>query len=130
MKRIILSKGNYNGITHPKSKPQDINISAGCCWILYPRGGFLVDITLAEKIRKNFSKVRVKGAIVRVPKLNIKKIKASKIKKQDKTPVSSIVRILIKSSIESAKKERKEKSELEEDRAYRIPKEDAKTEIG
>jgi len=88
---------------------------------------FLVDITLAEKIRKNFSKVRVKGAIVRVPKLNIKKIKASKIKKQDKTPVSSIVSILIKSSIESAKKERKEKSELEEDRAYRIPKEDAKT---
>ena len=89
----------------------------------------MVEITLAEKIRKNFSKVKVKGAIVKVPELNVKKIKASKTKKQDKTPVSSIVSILIKSSIENAKKERKEKSEAVENKAYRISKEDAKTDF-
>ena len=86
----------------------------------------MVEITLAEKIRKNFSKVKVKGAIVKVPELNVKKIKASKTKKQDKTPVSSIVSILIKSSIENAKKERKEKSEAAENKEYAISKEDAK----
>ena len=81
-----------------------------------------MEITLAEKIKKNLSIIKVKGAVVKVPKLRIKKIKTikSKPKKQnDKIPNSSIINILIKIAVAKAKREVKEKS-VEKDKSYKL----------
>jgi len=87
--------------------------------------------TLADKL-KNFSTIKVKNASVKVPKLDIRKKAVSNRKKlattakDDKIPVSSIIDILIKTAVDNAKKEGKEKSGVEESKTYAISKEDAK----
>lgn len=80
--------------------------------------------TLTDKVLKNFSRVKLRKASVKVPRLRIKRENVSQ-KKDDSMPVSSIINILIKAAVEKAKKERKEKN-LEEDKSYTILKEDRK----
>ena len=77
--------------------------------------------TLAERISGDFSKVKLKKSLVRVPKLRIRKEKAVKPKKTENMPVSSIINILIKSAVEKAKREKKEKTQAE-DKSYTIIK--------
>ncbi len=74
--------------------------------------------TLADKVLKDFSKVKIKKIFVKVPKLRIKKNKVAKSKPDDKIPISAIINILIKNSIEKAKREKKEKTLAEEDESY------------
>ena len=80
--------------------------------------------TLAERISRDFSRVKVKKASVKVPKLKAgkEKIKPSEAKKDDNFPVSSIINILIKTAVEKAKTNKKEKSAAEEDKSYVILK--------
>jgi len=87
--------------------------------------------TLIDRL-KGFSTIKIKNTSVKVPKLDIRKKNVSKPKKiataakDDKIPVSSIIDILIKTAVENAKKEGKEKSGVEENKIYAISKEDAK----
>lgn len=74
--------------------------------------------TLADKVLKDFSKVKIKKTFVKVPKLRIKKNKVAKSKPDDKIPISAIINILIKNSIEKAKREKKGKTLVEEDESY------------
>lgn len=78
--------------------------------------------TLAERISRNFSRVKLKKSSVKVPKLKLRK-EGIKSKKEDNLPVSSIISILIKNAVEKIKMERKEKSLAEEDKSYTILKE-------
>lgn len=69
----------------------------------------MAEKTLIERV-KEFSKVKLKKASVKVPRLKnpkklAKPIFLSKVK-EDKTPTSSIINILIKMAIEQTKKER------------------------
>jgi len=77
--------------------------------------------TLPDKILNGFSKIRVKKASIKVPRLSIKKNKAAKLKNDDSIPVSSIINILIKTAVEKAKRERKEKP-VENDKEYNVLK--------
>ncbi|MBI2558893.1 hypothetical protein HYW20_06225 [Candidatus Woesearchaeota archaeon] len=78
--------------------------------------------TLGDRVIKNFSKVKLRKASVRVPRLNVKKANAAKSKSDDRIPISSIINILIKSAAEKAKKERKERAH--EDKSYKLAKEE------
>lgn len=78
--------------------------------------------TLGDRIIKNFSKVKLKKASVRVPRLNLKKATAAKSKSDNKIPISSIISLIIKSAVEKAKKERKEKAH--EEKSYKIVKDE------
>ena len=91
------------------------------------KGGNLTIKTLADKISRNLSRVNIKKASVEVPKLRVRNKKNSTSKKDDKIPISSIVNILINSTIEKAKREKKEKHVIEEDKSYTILKEDKST---
>ena len=79
--------------------------------------------TLAEKVSSNFFSVRLKKAIVKVPNAKAKKPKRTKSRREistdDKIPTSLIVRILIKNSLENAKREKKV-ARLSEDRNYKV----------
>lgn len=96
------------------------------------KGGILASTTiltaktLAERVSRSFSRVKIKKASVKVPKLKAgkEKIKPSKPKKDDRFPVSSIINILIKTAVEKAKRDKKEKSATEEDKSYIILKDD------
>lgn len=79
---------------------------------------------MADKVSSNFSKVRLRKAIVKVPRIRVKKEKAAKSKKGDAIPVSSIIGIMIKNAVEKAKRERKGKVGSEENRIYAILKDD------
>ena len=79
--------------------------------------------TLAERISRDFSKIKLKKTSVKVPKLKVKKEKFIKPKKDDNFPISSIVNILIKSAVDKTKKERKEKIAVEEDKSYNLKNE-------
>src|SRR3989344_1051821 len=79
--------------------------------------------TLPDKILNGFSKIKLKKASVKVPRLKVRKNKAAKLKSEDKIPISSIIDILIKAAVEKAKREKKEKS-LERDKSYDISKDD------
>lgn len=89
--------------------------------------------TLADKILRDFSKVKLKKVSVKVPKLRIRNLQArkekikkiSEQKKDDKIPTSSIVSILIKSAVENAKRDKKEKSVIGEDKSYTAIKDSA-----
>lgn len=87
--------------------------------------------TLSEMIG-DFSKIKLKKATVRIPKLKIIKGKIKKIsqKKDDKIPISSIVDIMIKSAVDKAKIEKKEKVQVEEDKSYTSLNEDKSIESG
>lgn len=75
--------------------------------------------TLAERVSTDFSKIKLKKAAVKVPKLKFRR-KFSKSKKYPDIPISSIVNILIKAAVEKAKKDRKDKKTAEEEKSYRI----------
>jgi len=81
--------------------------------------------TLAERISIDFSKVKLKKAVVKVPKIRIRKEKKYRETKNDNIPLSSIVSILIKAAIEKNKKEKKEKIIIEEGKSYSITKEES-----
>ena len=81
----------------------------------------LTATTLADRIKTDFSKVKLEKAAVKVPKLKVRKRKVIGLKGDDKIPVSSIINILIKTAVEKAKKERKERA-VEDDRSYNILK--------
>lgn len=78
--------------------------------------------TLAEKISKDFIKVKLKKVSVKVPTLKVKKQKIAGRKKDDNFPVSSIINILIKTAVEKSKREKKEKSLVDEDKSYNLLK--------
>lgn len=77
--------------------------------------------TLADRVR-NFSRIKLKKATIKVPKLRIRKNKVTKLKK-DEVPTSSIINILIKTAVEKAKREKKEKA-VEEESSYKLLKDD------
>ncbi|MBS3100618.1 hypothetical protein J4204_00620 [Candidatus Woesearchaeota archaeon] len=85
--------------------------------------------TLSDRIAKDFSVIKLKKAVIKVPKLKAVKPKA-KPKKLDEMPVSSVINILIKSAVEKAKKEKREKAALQDDRNYIILKDDKIKSIG
>lgn len=91
-------------------------------------GGILTK-TLAEKILRDFSRVKLKKATVKVPKLKVKNKKVIKLKKDDSFPISSIINILIRTAVEKAKRERKRKSALEEDKKYSLFKDDRELKV-
>ena len=75
----------------------------------------------------NFSRIRLKKAIVKVPKLKAKKAALPLFLpdvKDDKTPIPSITNILIKTSIENTKKTKKQAKPVSwsdnEDKGYKI----------
>jgi len=85
----------------------------------------LLQTTLVEKIRKNFTKVKIKSRSVKVPKLKSKKTRTSVKQTEEKQiPTSQIVNILIKTALEKARKERKEKHAVEDDKSYTPVKEE------
>lgn len=84
----------------------------------------MTEITLAERISRDFSRIKIRKAIVKVPKLRFKKEKNRKTKKND-IPISSVINILIRAAVENTKKERKEKKPAEEGKNYRILKENS-----
>lgn len=67
--------------------------------------------TLAEKVSRSFSKVKLKKASVKVPKLKVGSGKQRRPKIDDEMPTSSIISILIRSAVERAKREKKEKKQ-------------------
>lgn len=79
--------------------------------------------TLADAVLKGFSKARLQKALIKVPRLRVGKEKVIKQKKEDKIPVSSIINILIKTAVESAKREKREKPVVGESKSYRALKE-------
>lgn len=83
--------------------------------------------TLSDRIAKDFSVIKLKKAVIRVPKLKAVKPKA-KPKKAEEMPVSSVINILIKSAVEKARKEKKEKAQ--DGKSYIILKDDKITAVG
>ena len=79
--------------------------------------------TLAEKILRDFSKVKLRKVTIKVPRLKIKNKKLTNQKEQEQIPNYSIISILIKTAVEKAKKERKEKP-AKEDKSYKILKDE------
>ncbi len=83
----------------------------------------MIGTTLIEKVRKDFSKVKLKKATVRVPKIKAKKPKQPKfheeIAKDDKIPTSLLVRILIRNALENAKREGKEAKQTAKNLKYK-----------
>lgn len=80
--------------------------------------------TLAEKVIRNFSRIKIKGAFVTVPKLKARKRAKTKPKQHDKIPISSIVGILMRNALEDAKKEAKEEKRTSDEKPYRVVKEE------
>lgn len=66
--------------------------------------------TLADRIKKNFCKVKLKRASVNVPDLRIRKKRTSKAREQSKVPTATIVNILIRNAVEEARKGRIERN--------------------
>ena len=83
----------------------------------------LTATTLADRIKMDFSKVKLKKAAVKVPKLKVRKRKVTSLKSDDKIPISSIINILIKTAVEKSKREKKEKV-VEKDKSYNILKDE------
>ncbi|MBS3114713.1 hypothetical protein J4448_06440 [Candidatus Woesearchaeota archaeon] len=83
----------------------------------------LTATTLADRIKMDFSKVKLKKAAVKVPKLKVRKRKVTSLKSDDKIPISSIINILIKTAVEKSKSEKKEKV-VGKDKSYNILKDD------
>lgn len=79
-------------------------------------------ITLADKVAA-FSKIKLGKVGVKVPKLNLK-AKPQNHGSKNEIPASSIVNILIKNAVETAKKEKKTNPSVAEDKSYRIVKDD------
>ncbi|MBI1935787.1 hypothetical protein HYS31_05085 [Candidatus Woesearchaeota archaeon] len=67
-------------------------------------------LTLADRIKENFSLVKLKSSKIKVPKLRPRKIKAEskgQLKKEALIQVDNLSSILIKAALDEAKKEKK-----------------------
>ena len=84
----------------------------------------LAKITLAERISKNYSKVKLGKTSVKVPKLKVRKLNASKQKNDEPFPNSSIINILIKGAAEKARIDKREKNLVENNKRYNLLKDD------
>ncbi len=88
------------------------------------------ETTLADRVIRNFSIIKIKKCTVKVPKLKAGKgkigFKKGKtfLKKDSKAPISSVISILIKAAVENARKE--EKCAAEKNKIYEMLKEDKK----
>ena len=80
--------------------------------------------TLAERIRKNFSRIKIRRVFVKVPKLKVRKRDAAKVQDKNSIPISSIIKILINNSIEELKKEAKDEKKPAEEKPYKVIKEE------
>ena len=78
--------------------------------------------TLADKVKKNFSRVKLRKSSVKVPGLKIRKINIGNQASSVKIPVSALVNILIRSALEKTKKI-KENKIASEDKKYTLSKE-------
>ena len=78
--------------------------------------------TLADKL-KGYSKIKLKKAVVKVPKLKVKRKKIGNSRINDKIPTSSVINILIKAAVEKEKREKKEKV-VEKEKSYKILKDE------
>ena len=79
--------------------------------------------SLAERVKKDFSKVRIKKTSVKIPKLRVKNLQKRTPKAKEKQlSTSAIISILIKTALE---KQRKDKKDIrpEEDKSYTIKEE-------
>ena len=83
----------------------------------------LKNATLADKVGKNFVRIKVKRYSVKVPSIKIGKIKFKKQVQSDKISVSALVNILIRNALEKVKRE-KEKKPAADIRKYRLLNED------
>lgn len=103
----------------------------------------MTNTTLADKVVRNFSKVKLKKASVKVPKVkNIKKQNTKKSANQaflsnlndEKIPTSSIIKALIEAAFEDVKNTKKTAKPTffsgEEGKSYTILKEDKDKNIG
>ena len=79
-------------------------------------------VTLADKVRKSFFKVKLKKSSVIVPSLKIRKINKRNETISHKIPVSAVINILIKNVLENAKKIKEKKPDAV-DRRYSVLKE-------
>ncbi|HLC60221.1 MAG TPA: hypothetical protein VJJ52_02220 [Candidatus Nanoarchaeia archaeon] len=86
----------------------------------------MISATLVEKVKADFSKIKIGKSRIKVPKLkiNAKKQKISAKKFSSQIPISTLINILIRNSIETARREAKEKIKTEADRSYRLIKND------
>ncbi|MEK6892422.1 MAG: hypothetical protein AABX25_04505 [Nanoarchaeota archaeon] len=84
----------------------------------------MTDAALVEKVKTDFSEVKVGKSRIKVPRLKItpKKQRAKAQKPSSKIPISTLINIMIKNSIENARKEAKEKLKTGADKSYRIIK--------
>ena len=78
--------------------------------------------TLADKVGKNFVRIKLKKYSVKVPGIKIGKIKPKKQMQSDKIAVSALVNILIRNALEKVKRE-KEKKPAVGDGKYKLLKE-------
>ena len=83
---------------------------------------FLKKINLAERVRKDFSRVKLANTFVKVPKIKTRKIKSVIKSKTDSIPVSILVNILIRNALDKIKRE-KQKPHFH-DGKYRLVKKD------
>lgn len=90
------------------------------------------DPTLAEKVKTDFSKVKIGKSGIQVPRLKIilKKHKAKAQKSPSQVPISTLINIFIRNSIENARKEAKEKSSAQTGKIYNIIKDNKDENIG
>ena len=92
----------------------------------------MIGSNLAEKVKGDFTIVKLSKAEVKIPKLKIRP-KKEKIKPKNpspKIPVSLLIDILIKNSVENSRKESKEKSILQSNEPYILIKDDKDENIG
>lgn len=97
----------------------------------------LTNTTLADKVLMNFSRIRLKKKIIKVPNLKAKKAAKPLFLpdvKDDKTQVTPIIDILMKNAIENNKKTKKQAEPVflsdNEDKSYKIIEDDKDKNIG
>ena len=92
----------------------------------------MAEKTLAEKVKMDFYKIKVGKSRIKVPKLKItsKKQRAKAQKPSSQIPISTLINIFIRNSIETARKEAKEKSPAQTGKVYSIIKDNKDENIG
>ena len=86
--------------------------------------GWKVANTLAERIRRNFSRIKLRKASVKVPRLKFSKKDTAKAQNKNPIPISSIIKIIINNSVEELKKEAKKEKKADDSKPYRVIKEE------
>src|SRR3989338_6596071 len=92
----------------------------------------MAEKTLAEKVKMDFSKIKVGKSRIKVQKLKItsKKQRAKAQKPSPQVPISTLVNIFIRNSIETAREEAKEKPPAQTVKIYSIIKDNKEENIG